>query len=300
MNRETKYRIWDKKEKCWFVNSEKLELFINSDGILCGFSYDIERGWKEENIDENRFDISWFIDFTDKNGKEIYEEDVVYLKIGNRVGKVIGNIYENPELLSEDKMKGGEKMTKNNTGEENSGDSNSGDSNSGYCNSGDSNSGYWNSGDWNSGNWNSGNCNSGTFNTDEPTIRMFNKSTGLYWEDISFPSYMDFDLCEWVNENKMTDEEKEKYPEYKVTGGYLKTYEYKEAWQKAWDEASDEEKQKTLELPNFDADIFEEITGINVREWQNGEEKMVGLSNGSKVSEKTIKEALRFLAEHKG
>jgi len=156
-----------------------------------------------------------------------------------------------------------------NSGDRNSGDENSGNGNSGYRNSGHGNSGYWNSGiwnsgDWNSGNWNSGNRNSGYLNTDEPPVRIFNKEADVVWEEIVFPDYFRFDLNIWVNESEMTKAEKEKNDQYRVNGGYLKTQGYKEAWRNAWNNATDEDRRKTLELPNWDNEIFKEITGIDV------------------------------------
>ena len=40
----------------------------------------------------------------------------------------------------------------------------------------------------------------------------------------------------------------------------------KEAFKMAYDKADDEGKKQLFKLPNFDADIFEEISGIDVRE----------------------------------
>ena len=159
-----------------------------------------------------------------------------------------------------------------NSGDCNSGNCNSGDWNSGNCNSGNSNSGNWNSGNWNSGNWNSGdynsgNWNSGYFNTDEPTVRMFNKDTGLKRNEIRFPSFLNFSLTMCVLKEQASNEELEKYKkEIKTQGSFLKTLNYKEAFQKAWNEASEEEHQLVKNLPNFDADIFYEISGIRVKE----------------------------------
>jgi len=152
-----------------------------------------------------------------------------------------------------------------NSGNKNTGYRNSGDWNTGSRNSGDKNSGYYNSGDWNTGNWNSGNWNSGFFNTDEDFVRMFNKPTNLKKEDIDFPSFLYFDPVRWVNEQNATAEERIKYKdEIGICGGFLKTMEYKEAFRKAWDEAPIEERAAVKNLPNFDAKIFEEISGIDV------------------------------------
>ena len=152
-----------------------------------------------------------------------------------------------------------------NSGNRNSGNRNSGYRNSGYWNSGNQNSGNQNSGNWNSGNWNSGYWNSGAFNTDTPTVRMFNKDTGLRWEDISFPDFLRFDLNTWIPEYEMTDKEKIDYPDFYVVRGYLKSVDYKTAFRNAWDNAGTEARQQVFNLPNFDADIFYEISGIDVR-----------------------------------
>ena len=195
-------------------------------------------------------------------------------------------------------------MTKDtNSGNSNSGNWNSGNSNSGNWNSGNSNSGYWNSGNWNSGNsnsgnsnsgnrnsgyWNSGNSNSGMFNTDEPNMRMFNKDTDIKRSDFNgFPLMEYFNVSYWISEDKMTEEEKKKNPTHKTTGGYTKKVEYKEAWEIFWRRTPEENKQKFLDLPNFDAEIFKEITGIDVNE-----SNMIDI-DGKKWSKDTIKEALK-------
>jgi len=160
-----------------------------------------------------------------------------------------------------------------NSGNSNSGNRNSGNWNSGNRNSGDSNSGNWNSGNWNSGNRNSGDSNSGyrnsgAFCTDNnPRVKLFDVETDMgvrEWEN--HPAYrlmaigLNFNF--WVRENEMNDSEKEKYPSYKTTGGYLKTIPYKEGWANFWGNLSDENKKVFTSLPNFDPDKFKYITGI--------------------------------------
>ena len=177
-----------------------------------------------------------------------------------------------------------------NSGNRNSGDWNSGDWNSGNRNSGDCNSGDWNSGDWNSGNrnsgnrnsgdWNSGNRNSGDwnktcfsngcFNTESPKIFLFNKPSDWTYQDWlnSDARYILMDcpsnVLSWIWEDDMTDEEKEQHPEYSVTGGFLKHIEKETGRQMWWDGLSDRKKTIVMNLPNFDKDIFKEITGIDV------------------------------------
>jgi hypothetical protein len=71
---------------------------------------------------------------------------------------------------------------------------------------------------------------------------------------------------EWVYEAEMTYSEKENNPTYETTGGYLKVYSYKEAWARAYAEATDEDIELLKNLPNFDAEVFKEISGIDIRE----------------------------------
>jgi hypothetical protein len=63
----------------------------------------------------------------------------------------------------------------------------------------------------------------------------------------------------------MTDKEKADNKNAFVTGGYLKTYSYKEAWANAYKKATKEDIKLLKALPNWDATIFEDITGIKVK-----------------------------------
>ena len=66
----------------------------------------------------------------------------------------------------------------------------------------------------------------------------------------------------------MTDEEKLIHPEAKTCNGYLKKLDYKEAFQKRYNDLSDAERIKQTALlkalPNFNADVFFEISGIRI------------------------------------
>jgi hypothetical protein len=155
-----------------------------------------------------------------------------------------------------------------NTGNRNTGYSNTGNRNTGYSNTGNRNTGDWNTGNRNTGYSNTGDWNTGGFCTGEKTIKLFNKESD--WTHEKFKNSNVFSLlCQidtkmWVYENSMTNEEKEKYPSYKTSGGYLKDIPYKEAFQNKWHNWSEENKQEFKNLPNFDAEIFEEITGVKV------------------------------------
>ena len=157
-----------------------------------------------------------------------------------------------------------------NTGNRNTGNSNTGDRNTWDWNTGNRNTGNWNTGDRNTGDWNTGNWNTGCFNTKEQKIMLFNKPSDMTYNDWlrSDARYLlnqiPKDVVEWVYEKDMTDEEKEAYPTYKTTGGYLKVLDESECGQLWWNSLSDDEKKIIEEIPNFDVEIFEQCTGIKV------------------------------------
>ena len=133
---------------------------------------------------------------------------------------------------------------KYNTGSYNSGSYNTGSWNSGDYNTGSHNTGRWNTGSYNTGRWNTGyynigKCNTGyynsgihntgIFNTDEPKMRAFNKETDMTVGDFLWSLDYDFkQLCNRIRYDKLLPEDRERI------------------------EA----------LPNYDPDIFTEITGI--------------------------------------
>lgn len=129
--REIKFRVWDKERK-WFLNDD---MFIELDGTLwddSDFKYNTPN--KEiERAKTDRYILERYTGLKDKNGKEIYEVDIVrvfqpfnvptkaivefndgcfelkgieltwrdYVKcfVVNHAIEIIGNIHENPELL---------------------------------------------------------------------------------------------------------------------------------------------------------------------------------------------------------
>lgn len=152
-----------------------------------------------------------------------------------------------------------------NSGNYNSGDLNSGNYNSGNCNSGNRNSGNYNSGNYNSGNLNSGNCNSGFFNSITPDDMLVFNKTVIKRSKFKVPSWCYFDLTQWVSYDTATDYERIKYKEkIEICGGFLKNITYKEAFKRAWDNSSIDERKQVLQLPGFDKEVFYEISGIDV------------------------------------
>ena len=140
-----------------------------------------------------------------------------------------------------------------NFGWENHGSSNTGDFNMGFGNSGYWNVGLGNSGDFNVGKFNSGSNNFGYFNTTEnETIRLFNKDTGLTEDELDLPEFS-LPLTYLNDDNE------------------LLTRTYHEAWNIVWKRFTKKDKDKFLNLPNFDSKIFEEITGICLLKLITGE-----------------------------
>jgi hypothetical protein len=62
----------------------------------------------------------------------------------------------------------------------------------------------------------------------------------------------------------MTDEEKEAHPGWEARDGYLKHISLKEAWGNMWPNLNEKSRKVFRELPNFDAEKFREITGVEI------------------------------------
>jgi len=120
--REIKFRVWDTKYNC-FSEEPYFRLLLANNGKVYNSEND---EWHEP---KTRYIIQFFTGLCDKNGKEIYEGDIVrswysrdmsgmdivtvltevkfevnYESSGFEIpflerSEVIGNIYENPELL---------------------------------------------------------------------------------------------------------------------------------------------------------------------------------------------------------
>ena len=170
-----------------------------------------------------------------------------------------------------------------NTGNYNTGDRNTGYRNTGYHNTGNRNTGYHNTGDHNTGNRNTGNHNTGNYNTGYHNTGNYN--TGWFntetpdggyffnkwltfdrWKEVDKPSWI-FNLSSttWVVDSEMTPQEKTNNPTFHICGGYLRVNDMKKEWKKAYKSATPEDVQMVRDLPNFDYDVFEEITGLDLR-----------------------------------
>ena len=127
-----------------------------------------------------------------------------------------------------------------NTGHLNTGNRNTGNWNTGHRNTGHRNTGHLNTGNRNTGNWNTCNKETGFFNTQEPpVINVFNKPCCRQkWDNINKPSFIYFNIDKELG--------------------------YKESFKKRFENATDEDIELLKKLPNFDRDVFFEISGIMV------------------------------------
>ena len=196
----------------------------------------------------------------------------------NHVAEVVarGNVVEDGDKCATDKLEiireipWAELLEIVNTGKWCTGYGNSGNRNSGDCNSGNRNNGNRNSGNRNSGDWNKTDFSNGCFNTVEPKIYLFNKPSSWTYRNWlgSKARYLmkqiQGDILEWVRLRNMTGEEKTAHPEAETTGGYLKKLNNSESAPIWWRGLTDDEKNIILSIPNFDKEIFKEITGIDV------------------------------------
>ena len=140
-----------------------------------------------------------------------------------------------------------------NSGNRNSGSDNSGDYNSGNDNSGQRNSGNHNDGNYNSGNFNIGDRHTGDFNTvTADTVLVFNKPVLVAeYEKYKKPDFLYFSLHT-----------------YDENDNIVSVLPYKQAFIESWENDDPEDRMRIKDCPNFDYDIFYEISGIDVRKYE--------------------------------
>ena len=158
------------------------------------------------------------------------------------------------------------------TGTWSTGDMSTGYNSTGYNSTGDNSTGNWSTGNLSTGNmstgsWSISSWSTGHFSTEDyGGFGAFNKPcTPEEWNNAIKPNFLySVSPTRWIPECEMTDKEKENNPSFKTTGGYLKTVTMKESWAEAWANKGKDDEAQLRALPNFDAKVFEEISGIDV------------------------------------
>ena len=150
-----------------------------------------------------------------------------------------------------------------NEGKDNTGLRNTGNSNTGYSNTGDRNTGGMNTGIANKGN-----RHTGAFCIGDANLTLFNNPTDMtYDEFISSKAYSllcQVDTKKWVSSSEMTDEQKQLRPHHEVQGGMYIDVPFSVAFSETWETWTEKERGEFTKLPNFDADIFFDITGVKI------------------------------------
>lgn len=129
--------------------------------------------------------------------------------------------------------------------------------------------GICNTGDGNTGDCNKASFSNGVFCTEEPEILIFNKPSGMtlrQWRDSEACYLLNqilFTPNAWVWDDDMTDEEKKAHPEYKTTCGFLKVLDTSDCCARWWESLDESDRDIIRSIPNFDAAIFKQITGID-------------------------------------
>lgn len=95
---------------------------------------------------------------------------------------------------------------------------------------------------------------------------MFNKPSN--WTEQDFLNSKAHSLlCEvdtklWVPEHAMSDEEKSQHKGWKTAEGFYRDIPFKQAFTDKWRNWSAENREAFTSLPNFDWQVFTDITGV--------------------------------------
>lgn len=130
------------------------------------------------------------------------------------------------------------------------------------------NIGVDNTGHSNTGYGNTGNRNTGLFCTEDAPFPIFDQVSG--WTEEEFLQSKVYSLLGqvdtklWVPEYLMSEEEKVANRGWKTAEGFVRDIPFKQAFQDRWHNWGNGSRQAFLDLPNFDAEKFEHITGVKV------------------------------------
>ena len=159
------------------------------------------------------------------------------------------------------------------TGNYSTGYQSTGSHSTGHQSTGSHSTGHLSTGHLSTGNWSTSDLSTGHFCTkDGKGFGAFNKKlhkkyeeSVRIWNEAEKPECLFFSITEWVALDMMSQSEKEQSPSSSITGGFLKVYDYKEAFTKSVTSASKEERDLIRALPNFNDEVFFEISGCDLR-----------------------------------
>ena len=153
------------------------------------------------------------------------------------------------------------------TGTGSTGDLSTGNRSTGDCSTGTCSTGDFSTGDFSTGDFSSSSRSTGHFSTDDVRPSFFDKPFNGTWDEArALIPYVHLKLgTYWVESSEMTEQQKADHPSHETTGGVLLTYNhtYHQAWAIAWSEMDQATRERFLNLPNFDAEKFNRITGID-------------------------------------
>ena len=153
------------------------------------------------------------------------------------------------------------------TGNHSTGDYSTGDFSTGDFSTGDFSTGDYSTGDGSTGYCSISNGSTGHFSTIDGQPSFFDKPfNGTWAEALELIPYVELKLgAYWVASSEMTDQQKADHPTHENLGGVLlkHNHTYHQAWAIAWSEMYQATRDRFLNLPNFDAQKFKQITGID-------------------------------------
>jgi len=77
------------------------------------------------------------------------------------------------------------------------------------------------------------------------------------------PYWLYFPILKWIKSTDMTEKEKKDNSTYLITKGYLKKLSFKEAAFQSWEKTTQADRLDTLNLTNFNDEIFKTIFGFS-------------------------------------
>ena len=153
------------------------------------------------------------------------------------------------------------------TGNGSTGNFSTGHHSTGHRSTGNRSTGNRSTGHGSTGDFSTGDFSTGHFSTANGQPSFFDKPFDGTWDDAArLIPYVQLKLgTYWVDSAEMTEQQKSDHPSHGTTGGVLLTYDhtYHEAWSIAWSEMDQATRNRFLSLPNFDAEKFKQITGID-------------------------------------